>query len=458
MRIPRSFRTTSFRLALLYAVLFAGSVLLLGGFVFWTVRLALEQQLATRVETESIALQAEFRSGGLQRLAALVRERMASRASPPLSYALLAATGERLAGTLPVGSAPPGWVDIEGGESVAGERTASAERFRALIVALADGARLAVAGDLGQIEEVEEAILGAFGSAAGIVLILGIAGGLVLSIGFLRRVDAVTRTAEAIIAGDLSRRIPTRGVDDDFDRLALTLNRMLDRIGDLMERLRQVSNDIAHDLRTPLSRLRQRLESLRGSLAAEPEREREVDAAVADTDAILDTFGALLRIAQIESGARRSGFRAVDLSAVFETVVEAFAPSAEDAGKSLEARVAKHVFVRGDRELLSQLLVNLVENAIRHTPEAARIEVDLSVTEEHAVGIVFDNGPGVPERERERIFRRFYRLENSRSSPGSGLGLSLVAAVAALHNARIEVQDNRPGLRVTLHFPLAESA
>lgn len=431
--------------------------MVLGAFIFFTARSALDQQLTTRIETESAALQAEFRSDGLEHLVTVVRERARSRTSTVLSYAVVGPGDERLAGGLPLTSRRTGWIDIDGGENATGEN-GNAERLRAFIVELNDGTLLAVGGDLGQIEEVEEAIFGAFGSAVGIVLILGIGGGLLLSVAFLRRVDTITRTAEAIIAGDLAQRVPTRGTNDDFDRLALTLNRMLDRIVDLMESLRQVSNDIAHDLRTPLARLRQRLESMRDHPPPQSNGGVAIETAIAETDAILETFGALLRIAQIEAGTRRSGFHEVDLSVVFETVIDAFAPAIEDAGKSLDTRVAKYVMIRGDRELLTQMLVNLVENAIRHTPDGARIDVSLTATLDGAVGVIADNGPGVPEAERDRIFQRFYRLEHSRSTPGNGLGLSLVAAVSTLHNIEIDLQDNKPGLRVVLRFPRTQAA
>lgn len=451
MRLPRALRTTSFRLVLLYALLFAASVAVLGAFVYWTAQSVFEQQIAARIRAESTALQAEFRSGGLDRIVELVRERLRERVG--LSYLVVAPNGERLAGDLPLSFHRIGWINIDVGENAVGEMESDAGRVRVLNVRLGDGARLAVGDDLGQIEEVGEAMLRAFGSAAGIVLILGMAGGLALSIGFLKRVDSITRTAEAIIAGDLTERIPTRGTSDDFDRLAVTLNRMLDRNLDLMESLRQVSNDIAHDLRTPLARLRQRLESMRDHPSWSTNRDGEIDTAIVETDTILETFGALLRIAQIEAGTRRAGFREVDLSAIFETVIDAFAPAAEDAGKTFVAHVASGISVRGDRELLTQMLANLIDNAIRHTPDGAQIEVSLTRTQEgRATGMIADTGPGVPEEERERIFRRFYRLERSRSTTGSGLGLSLVAAVAALHEINIEVQDNRPGLRVVLTF------
>jgi signal transduction histidine kinase len=228
---------------------------------------------------------------------------------------------------------------------------------------------------------------------------------------------------------------------------------MLDRIQMLMDGLRQVSNDIAHDLRTPLTRLRQRLELARAKATTVADYQAAVDQALAETDEILDTFGALLRIAQIEAGTRRSAFTEVDLSGVLQTIVETYAAVAEDHQHGLASRIAEGVTVQGDRQLLTQMIANLVENALRHTPTGTRIEIELAEPSSAPVCVIRDNGPGIPEPERQKVFRRFYRLDSSRATPGSGLGLSLVAAVAELHRIAIEVGDNRPGLQVTLRFP-----
>jgi signal transduction histidine kinase len=291
-----------------------------------------------------------------------------------------------------------------------------------------------------------------FGLAFVGVVVLGVVGGFALSRDVHRRLAAITGTAEAIIDGDLARRVPVRGSDDDLDRLALTFNRMLDRIAALMESLKQVSNDIAHDMRTPLTRLRQKLEA---GLASPRDEGLALEGALSDLDSILDTFAALLRIAQIEGGARRAAFRPCALATLAQTVTDAFAPSAEDQHQSLTLAVDAPATVDGDAELLTQMLVNLVENALRHAGPGARITVRVARAGRAAVLSVTDDGPGVPEGEGERLFDRFYRLERSRSTPGSGLGLALVAAVAKLHGAEVSLLPARPGLEARVTFPEA---
>ena len=327
------------------------------------------------------------------------------------------------------------------------------EPVQALVVALTGGGLLAVGDDLSRLADVQEAILLALAWAVGLMAVLGIGGAVLLSRGFLHRVDGIARTAEAIIGGDLGRRIAVRGTGDDLDRLAATLNRMLDRIADLMDSLRQVSSDIAHDLRTPLSRLLQRLETARSHAGSEADYARAVEGAAAEAQAILETFGALLRIAQVEAGSARDGFRPVDLGTLVETVVDAFAPSAEEQGRRLTGVAAGGIVVPGDRELLTQMLVNLVENALRHTPEGTSVRVEACGGEGRGASLVVaDCGPGVPEAERSRVLQRFYRGEASRTTPGNGLGLSLVGAVAELHGATLSLQDARPGLRAVVSF------
>jgi signal transduction histidine kinase len=447
-RLPRIFRTASFGLAVLHAALFTASTIILGAIVYWTVLTSLEREMAARIDAEIDLLQQEFKSEGLRELIREIHERAAYY--PALSYLVVDAKGKRLAGNLPSMPTNVGWSDIET-EPDSGA-SAIEQNLRVRSVLLGQGVRLAVGDDLGSIEKIQQAFLKALGWALLAFIVLSLAGGLLLSFAFLQRVDAITRTVEAIIGGELHSRIPLRGTNDNFDRLSATLNRMLDRIQDLMESLSQVSNDIAHALRTPLSRLRQKLEIAKTKAGNNPKIENAVDAAIGETDIILDTFSALLRIAQIEAGARHAGFRQVDLSKAFETVADAYSAAADEQSKSLSAEIESDLWCWGDRDLITEMLANLLDNALRHTPAGTNIEMTLADSGAELVASIADNGPGIPPEEREQVFRRFYRLQQSIAQPGNGLGLSLVAAVADLHEIGLSVENNAPGLRIRMHF------
>ena len=435
------FRSTSLRLAALYTSVFAVAVLVLGVITLFSTRHALAEQFDGRIRAESAAMVLEYRSEGLAGVVEAVHER--DRTLGSLDYGVQGPAGEPLAGRLAHVQATMGWSIIRSGAA------AESEPIRLLTVALPGGRKLLVGDDEERIEALDGALLRGFGLAFLGVVVLGVAGGYALSGDVHRRMAAISGTAEAIIDGDLARRVPLRGSDDDLDRLARTFNRMLDRIAALMESLKQVSSDIAHDMRTPLTRLRQKLEA---GVGAPEGRSEALEGALADLDAILETFAALLRIAQIEGGARRAGFRSCDLSAIGRTVVDAFAPSAEEISQTLRFAGEGPQEIDGDAELLTQMLVNLVENALRHTGAGAIIEVRVVRDGAAAVLTVADDGPGVPEHERERLFDRFYRLERSRSTAGSGLGLALVAAVAKLHGAEVHLSDARPGLAASVTF------
>jgi signal transduction histidine kinase len=438
------FRSTSARFATLYTAAFAFSVLLLGAITLWTTHNALAHQFDRRVRAESQALVQEYRTEGIEDVLQAVRER--ERTKGALFYGLDGPRGS-LAGRLSGLGAASGWSTIRMKEA-----DGDVERVRVLATPLPTGYRLIVGDAVKRNEAIEATVLEGFCWAFIGVVVLGIFGGYRFSRDVHRRFANMTAAADAIIQGDFNRRIPVLGSGDDLYRLAGVFNRTLDRISSLMDSLRQVSNDIAHDLRTPLTRLRQRLEATR-NMGTPAEQEAAIEGALRDVDAILDTFSALLRIAQVESGARRAAFRTVDLAALSRTVVDAFAPSAEDAGQALRFEGDDAVAITGDRELLTQMLVNLVENALRHAGPRARVVVQASRTGDDAAVSVTDDGPGVPEAERTRIFDRFYRLERSRSTPGDGLGLALVGAIARLHGATIELTDAQPGLRVALRFP-----
>ncbi len=441
----RLIRNASFGLALLYAILFAASAVILGFIVYWTVQASIDQQLAARIDAEIVLLRGELKEGP-DELVREVQERVTF--FDTLEYGLADADGKELVGNLPM-PATLGWSDVALPNKQAPN---SSDHLRVELVVLDNGFRLAVGDELGPKEDIRRAFLYALGWALLAFLILTLAGGVLLSSVFLRRVDAVVRTVEAIIEGDLNSRVPLRGTYDNFDRLSASLNRMLDRIQLLMESLSQVSNDIAHALRTPLGRLRQKLEEARASSRVNAKAARMIDAALIETDNILETFSALLRIAQIESGTRTAGFCELDLSALFETISEAYSAGAEDQGKTLTTNIAPSIRYWGDRDLLSEMVANIIDNAIRHTPQGSHIEVSLADRGSQLMASVSDNGPGVPEGARASILRRFYRLDSSINTPGVGLGLPLVAAVAELHGMRLTVGDNAPGLSVTIVF------
>ena len=446
MRLPKIFRTTAFVLSLAYAGLFTLSSAVLLALVYWEVSDYSGDQMRDVIEAESEALVAEHSVKGLAELAETIRSWEEHDRDRPASYLLFDTERRKIAGDLSQVEPIEGW-----SEFVALEEDGEEEAMLGLGTSLRGGGFLLVAQETEEHDELIAALFGAFATAGGVSLALAVLGGLLTSAAFLRRLEGFNRTAVRIIDGSLHERVPKRGTGDEFDRLAANLNTMLDRVQALVESLRQVSTDVAHDLRTPLARLRQGLETARMRAGDVKSYQEAVDAALVECDQILATFGALLRIAQIEAGTRRAGFSEVDLSAVFETIAETYSPVAEDHRQSIVATIAPGIHMLGDRDLLTQMLSNLVENAIRHTPPGSTIRLSL---EENAsgrpLGAVVDDGPGIPEEARDRVFDRFFRLEASRATPGNGLGLSLVAAIAQLHEIDIELADAHPGLRVTL--------
>ncbi|MGB6441176.1 MAG: ATP-binding protein [Methyloceanibacter sp.] len=443
--IPRIVRSAEFRLPVIYSLLFAASAAILGTIFYWTIMSSLERQITTRIEGEVENLSEDFRAEGASELLEEVQRRDELLA---FDYLLLDKQGNRIAGTLPITSL--GWSDVSAASGLSGERRP--RTFRVRTVQLDDGMRLSVAEDLRFTADVRRAWLEACGLGLIAFLILSVAGGLLLSHSFLKRVDTIRTTAQAIVSGNLGSRIPLGGTNDNFDLLAAILNDMLDRIEALMESMIQVSNDIAHALRTPLTRLQQKVEAAQSEVKDNPSYETAIDAVRLEAKNILETFSALLRIAQIEGGSRQSGFGEIDLTELFVRVTDAFSDLAEDQGKTLVAEIEPSVRTWGDRELLAEMVANLVDNAIRHTPIGARVEISLVRDHSHIVASVSDNGFGVPKEDRDRIFQRFFRLERSAKIQGTGLGLSLVAAVAGLHRIQVSVEDRAPGLSIKMRF------
>ena len=452
----RLLRTTTFRLALGYLTLFAGSVVLIFGFIYWTTVGYMGAQLDDAIDSEILGLSEQYRERDLEGLALSIRQRIARDPGGSEVYLLATPEFRPLVGNLDRWPSAiendEGWLEFELRDRATPRGdvyVARARHFR-----LTGGFHLIVGRDSRVIHEAQRLILRALGWGLAITVALGIGGGLLLSRGTLRRLEEINRTSREIMAGDLSRRIPPRGTDDDFDQLAQNLNAMLDRIEALMAEIRHVTDGIAHDLRSPLTRLRTRLETIRERSGDADEARRLAGECTAEADQLLATFNALLRIAEAESGRGRTGFTTVDLAAVVQDAVELYEPVAQEKHQALVTDLAPQASVNGDRHLLAQALANLLDNAIKYGPEGARIEVTLRVLPEAIELTVSDNGPGVPEYARDKLTGRFYRLDTSRSTPGSGLGLALVAAVAHLHDAPLELQDAKPGLRITLRFPV----
>jgi len=448
-RLIRILRSASFRLPLLYAVLFVLSAGVLFATVYWTATAAMQNDMAAVLRSEALQLAEVHRRSGLPGLADQIARRLNFRTKGPIFYLLQAPNRRVVVGNLP--GMPPvnGVIDFEPRDE-SPEADAERPKLTGYGITLSDGSFLLVAQDANRLVDMQRAIMRAFFWSSGLALLLAIAGGALLGTNFLRRIDTITRTSRAIMEGDLSARIPVRGTHDEIDQLVASLNAMLARIQQLMDGLRQVSSDIAHDLRTPLGRLRQQLEDARDRATTTADYEAATDAAIEEADSLLDTFSALLRIAQVEAGAQRSAFAEFDLSALLKSLGETYEPVAEDTGRALDVGIEDGVMLTGDRQLVAQLVTNLLENALRHTPEGTKVSLGLARKGDGFEIVVADNGPGIPDGERDKVFDRFYRLDRSRSTAGSGLGLAMVKAIAGLHGLAIRLEDAGPGLRVVL--------
>jgi signal transduction histidine kinase len=364
-------------------------------------------------------------------------------------YLLQDSNGQVQAGNLPAADPLPG-VREWGKARKADTRGLSAIRGRGVLL---PGAYLFVGWSTHQLLEMEEMVVGTFAWGLAASIGLALVGGLIMSGRLMRRIEKISMTSRSIIGEDLRQRLPVTRAEDELDHLAGSINAMLDRIAALMNDLRQVTTDIAHDLRTPLTRLRQRLE-----LAVRPGEDAAaarltLESAVAEIDSILAIFGALLRIAQIEAGNRRIGFKAISLSELLGAVAELYRPMAEENGQILIETIEPSLQVNGERELLMQLFANLIENALRHTPRGSTIALVARRTDRWTQVSVTDDGPGIPENLRGKVLQRFFRLESSRTTVGHGLGLSMANAIVKVHDATLELTDAGPGLRATVLLP-----
>jgi signal transduction histidine kinase len=446
------FRSTSVKLSALYAALVITSFLFVGVVIWLTARHSAEKELRQNIELEFGAIQTELETEGLAATIAAIDARAAHPGA--LEYWFAGPDGARLWGDFPQMSGPDGWrfVTIDDARGGAGR-----EELLVMTRTLPGGSRLSVGDELRRARAVQHAVLRTLATVGTVTALLCLVVGVFATRRMLSRVKALSTTFEKVMAGDIAARFPATGPSSDVEQIGIGVNRMLDRIELLIADVRRVSRDVAHDLRTPLTHLQRRLEVAMHATSP-AERLAAVEGAQQKAAEVLRIFDAIVRLAEIEAGAGRQRFRRVDLAAIAERVADAYRPDIEQAGHTLAVHVAGPCPVHGDEDLLSQAIANLVENATRHTPAGTHIEVCVPAAgTTHGIEVI-DNGPGVPAHAFELIQKPFTRLDESRTTPGSGLGLSLVAAIARLHHARLTISDAGPGLRVCLAFAGDESA
>src|SRR5712691_1672831 len=459
--LGKLFRTTAFKLSLFFLSVFSFlSAFFIVFFSFITIRL-ITQQISDTVDAEINGLSELYGQGGIRRLVLIVDAR--SRRPGSNLYLVTAPAGEGLAGN--VGTLQPGVLEQTGLRETSYRRLDEAEdaEHHALVrvVRLPGGFRLLVGRDL----EERERLHGIIGAAArwsiAIVVVLGLAGGFFVTSRVLKRIDAMTETARTIMEGNLSGRLPFAGTGDELDRLAENLNAMLERIEALMHGLKEVTDNIAHDLKTPLTRLRNRCEEALRLAEDESQYRQALESTIEESDALIRTFNALLMIARAESGQARDDMTEFDAAEIARGVGELYEPLADEKGIRLKVAAPGEAPVRGNRELVSQALANLVDNAIKYgapapaAPNGAEILIEAAGEGDRILLTVADGGRGIPVADRGRAVERFVRLEQSRSQPGSGLGLSLASAVARLHGGELKLEDNHPGLRTVISLPRA---
>lgn len=462
MRVPRLFRTTPFRLTLLFLALFAAAAAAFLAYIYVATAGEVISRSEREIGRELTALQTVYRRGGIEELN---RDLIERTIDSPFEYLLQDAKGRKVTGTLSESptEAGEGWADFTI-EATTPEGAVVRSAGRGREVVLSNGYHLFVGADVGETQSVVVKIVRASWGAGVIVLLLGLLGGLLVSRNVSRQLGGLNRTVAAVQGGDLQARVPVRGVRDEYDEVAIGLNAMLDRLERLMGGLRHAGDAIAHDLRSPLNRLRAKLEI--AIIDVEAGREDPIETlghTLEDVDGLLKTFNAVLAITRLQAAGEAPEQALFDPASLASDLAELYEAVGEEKELEFSAELSPGLTMRGNREFIAQAVSNLLDNAVKYTPEggAVRLRVRRRTSGEIEFSIT-DTGPGVPEADRARIVQRFVRLENSRSQPGSGLGLSLVAAVAEAHGGRLEIDEGPgkvgemgPGLRTALVFPRA---
>ena len=443
-------RTSTFQLTVLYAVILTISTIIVGYALYWGTIGFLQRQTDATIEVEITGLREQYRRGGLNGLARVIRDRIRSGDDPDAIYLFADRQLNPLAGNMNA------WPELmsraDGWHSFTNTINGRSVPARARVLALPEGLVLLVGRDISDLDRLIKRTVNTLAWGTGLTIALALLGGLFMSSQVLRRVESINETTRRIITGDLSQRIRTRETRDEFDQLAGNVNHMLDQIEQLMGDVRHVGDAIAHDLRTPLTRLRHSLEEAAASNDVEEMRDK-VTLATEDADRLLGTFSALLRIARLESGSYKMRKEGIELATLVDDAVALYEVVAADKNIDVELSVQKRCAVEGDRDLIFQALVNLIDNAIKYTPSGGRIAVSVRCDDAQVRLAVEDSGPGIPDADLDNVLKRFYRVDDSRRAPGGGLGLSLAKAVADIHGAEILLENRAPGLCVEVVFP-----
>ena len=454
MLLAKTLTSSTFKLALIAIATFGVIVSALFSYVYLSTSSYVRSRSDRAVMTEYLSLQDAYARSGRNGLIALIQQRIADKSFADNVYLLVDPSFVPLGGNLKAWpstvTAERGWTEFRAGEPL--PNATGRPLLRAMLETFPRGDHLLVGRDISELDSFSDQIRTAVISGVALIFVIAGVASILITRRTVGRIEQINATSRAIMLSGLDQRIPLRGTHDEWDRVAENLNLMLDRIETLMGEIKQVSDNVAHDLRTPLTRMRGRLEkAYHGRRMAEDDQSLIGDT-IADLDAVLRIFSSIMRIAQIETQARKGGFRTVNLVEIAGEVVELYDAAAEPDGTCLTVVGDREVLVTGDRDLIFDAIANLVDNAIKHGRAGGQVVVANENVDGKPVISIADDGPGIPADEYEHVFKRFYRLEQSRYTTGNGLGLSLVAAVARLHGARIEMLDNAPGLKFKLWF------
>ena len=454
MLLLKTLRSSTFKQALIAIGTFGMIVSALFSYVYLSTSSYVRSRSDRGIMTEYSSLESAYERSGRDGLIVLIKQRIADKSFADNVYIVvdpsLAALGGNLTAWPSAATAARGWIEFRAGEPL--PHAANRPLVRAMLQTFPDGDRLLVGKDISDLDRFADQIKTAMISVAALLFVVAGVASILVTRRTVGRIESINATSRAIMRSGLDQRIPLRGTHDEWDRVAENLNLMLDRIETLMGEVRQVSDNVAHDLRTPLTRMRGRLEKAYHGQRISEDDQALIGDTIADLDAVLRIFSSLTRIAQIETQARKGAFRTVNLVEIAGEVVELYDAAAEQEGTRLTVVGDREVMVTGDRDLIFDAIANLVDNAIKHGRAGGQVVVANENIDGKPVISISDDGPGIPAHEYEQVFKRFYRLEHNRYTPGNGLGLSLVAAVAHLHGARIEMLDNSPGLKLKLWF------